>query len=87
MRQGSRIRAEPDKREGSTTVTTFAGSYGDKPYELIVFDIRVRGTLERLLSERAAWREVARVELLGPDHAVLVVLAGGAATPSEGLAA
>ncbi len=68
-------------------MTTFDGSYGDKPYELVLFDIRVPGTLERLLSERAAWREVARVELLDPDHAVLVVLAGGAAIPSEGRAA
>ena len=65
-------------------MTTNGGSYGDKPYELILFDIRVPGTSQRLLSERAAWREAARVELLGPDHAVLVVLAGGAATPSEG---
>ena len=69
-------------------MTTNGGSYGDKPYELILFDIRVPGTSQRLLSERAAWREHARVELLGPDHAVLVVLAGGAAaTPSEGWAA
>ena len=69
---------------GSKSLTSFGRSCGDKPYELIVFDIRVPGTLERLRSEQAAWREHARVEPLGPDHAVLVVLAGGAATPSEG---
>ncbi len=68
-------------------MTAFGGSYGDKPYELILFDVRVPGSFERLLSERAAWQEHARVELLDPDHAILVVLAGGAATPSEGRAA
>jgi hypothetical protein len=51
----------------------------NKPYELIVFDIRAPGTIERLLSEHAAWGEDAAVELLDPDHAVLIVRAGGAA--------
>jgi hypothetical protein len=51
----------------------------NRPYELIVFDIRAPGAVERLLSERAAWGEDAAVEQLDPDHAVLIVRAGGAA--------
>ena len=51
----------------------------DKPYELIVFDVRISGALERLISERAAWGADTTVELLDPDHAALIVRAGGAA--------
>lgn len=58
------------------TSTTFLHN---RPYELVVFDVRVTGAVERLLSERAAWGEDAAVELLDPNHAVLIVRAGGAA--------
>lgn len=61
--------------------------FGSRPYELVVFDVRAPGTVERLLSERAAWGEDAAVELLGPDHAVLIVRAGGAARIAERRAA
>jgi hypothetical protein len=47
-------------------------------YELIAFDVRVPGAAKRLVSEGAAWRGQAHVELLDPHHAVLVVRAGGA---------
>lgn len=57
------------------------------PYELVVFDVRVPGAVERLLSERAAWGEDAAMELLDPDHAVLIVRAGGAARVADGRAA
>lgn len=61
-------------------MTTVAELYPDNgPYELVVFDVRVPGAAERLISERAAWREDAKIELLGPDHAALIVRAGGAA--------
>ena len=51
---------------------------GRGPYELVVFDVRTPGAVERLPSERAAWDEDAVVELLDPDHAALIVRAGGA---------
>ncbi len=60
---------------------------GSGPYELVVFDVRAPGGLERLLSERAAWGEDAAVELLDPDHAALIVRAGGAARMVERRAA
>jgi hypothetical protein len=52
---------------------------GSGPYELVIFDVRVPSAVERLLSERAAWGEDADVELLDPNHAALIVRAGGAA--------
>lgn len=54
--------------------------------ELIAFDIRMPGAAKRLVSEGAAWRGSAHVELLDPHHAVLVVRAGGA-RETEGRAA
>ncbi len=59
----------------------------NRPYELVVFDVRTPGAVERLLSERAAWGEDAAVELLDPDHAALIVRAGGAARIAERRAA
>lgn len=59
------------------TSTTFRPD--NRPYELVVFEIRAPGVVERLLSERAAWGEDATVELLDADHAALIVRAGGAA--------
>lgn len=46
--------------------------------ELIAFDIRIPGAMKRLISEGAAWRGSAHVELLDPHHAVLVARVGGA---------
>lgn len=66
------------------TSTTFLDN---RSYELAVFDVRLPGAVERLLSERAAWGEDAAVELLDPDHAVLIVRAGGAARIAERRAA
>ena len=57
----------------STTLRPWSG-----PYELVVFDVRVPGAVERLLSESTAWGEDAAVELLDPNHAALIVRAGGA---------
>lgn len=54
------------------------------PYELVVFDVRATSAVGRLLSERAAWGENAAVELLGFEHAALIVRAGGAARMIEG---
>ena len=59
----------------------------DRPYELVVFDVRRFGALERLISELAAWGEAAVIELLDPDHAVLIVRPGGAARMGDGRAA
>jgi hypothetical protein len=58
------------------TFTTFR--LIDRPYELVLFDLRAPGTVERLLTECSAWGECASVELLGSHHAVLIVRAGGA---------
>jgi hypothetical protein len=60
-------------------MTSTALRPGSGPYELVVFDVRAPGAVERLLSERAAWGEDAAVELLDHDHAALIVRAGGAA--------
>ena len=62
-------------------------SEGWSTYELVAFDIRVPGAMRRLISEGAAWRGYAHVELLDPHHAVLVVRAGGAAGSKERRAA
>lgn len=51
--------------------------------ELIAFDIRVPGAAKRLVSEGAAWRGSAHVELLDPHHAVLVVRARSARETEE----
>jgi len=59
------------------TSTTF--HLGDGPYELVIFDLRAPGARRRLRSECAAWGEDATIELLDPDHAVLIVFAGSAA--------
>jgi hypothetical protein len=59
------------------TSTTF--HFGDGPYELVIFDLRAPGARRRLRSERTAWSEDAAVELLDPDHTVLIVFAGSAA--------
>jgi hypothetical protein len=48
------------------------------PTLLILFDLRASATKERLAYERAGWKDDANVEMLGPDHAVLVVYTGGA---------
>jgi hypothetical protein len=71
--------------EARMTSTRFHPRWG--PYELVVFDVRAPGAIERLLSERAAWGEDAVVELLDPDHAALIVRAGGAARMGDGRAA
>jgi hypothetical protein len=52
--------------------------------ELIAFDVRVPGAMKRLVSEGAARRGQAHVELLDPHHAVLVVRPGGAARADPG---
>jgi hypothetical protein len=51
---------------------------GAGAYELVAFDLRVPGAMKRLISEGAAWRHHAHVEMLDPRHAILVVRAGGA---------
>ena len=50
-----------------------------KPTEtiIVVFDVRIPGTAERLHSERAAWGEHGGIEALDGNHFVLVVRSGG----------
>jgi hypothetical protein len=50
----------------------------DRDCTLVVFDLRVPGSTERLHSECAAWRENAQIEMLDYDHAVLIVRPGTA---------
>jgi hypothetical protein len=52
--------------------------------ELVAFDVRVPGATRRLLSEGAAWRGCAHVELLDPHHAVLIIRPGGATLGEPG---
>lgn len=55
-----------------------ASDTDSRPYELVVFDTREPGIAERLSFQRAAWQRSATVEPLGPNHAALIVRAGGA---------
>ena len=55
-----------------------ASDTDSRPYELVVFDTREPGIAERLSSQRTAWQTSATVEPLDPDHAALIVRAGGA---------
>lgn len=52
-------------------------------YELVAFDLRHPGAMKRLVSEGAAWRGSAHIELLDPHHAVLIVRTGGASIREE----
>ena len=45
---------------------------------LIAYDLRCPDAADRLHREHAAWREYGKIEVLDPNHAVLVVYAGGA---------
>jgi hypothetical protein len=65
-------------------MTSTSSPLQDRSYELVVFDFRAPGAIERLFSERTAWGEDAAVELLGPHHAVLIVRAGGATRMDKG---
>ena len=47
-------------------------------YLVVLFDLRLPGTAERLHRERAAWQEHSEVETLDQDHFVLIVRPGGA---------
>jgi hypothetical protein len=47
-------------------------------FTLIIFDLRVPSSSERLHSEYAAWREYADIEMLDYDHAILIVRPGAA---------
>lgn len=62
-------------------------SRSEGAYCLISFDVRIPGAAKRLVSEGAAWRGQAHVELLDSHHAVLVVRAGGAVRDPERRAA
>ena len=53
-------------------------------YLLVIHDLRVPGTLGRLLRELAAWRGRAEVEAVDSDHVLLILypgLAGKITTP------
>ncbi len=52
--------------------------HADGPFTLVIFDRRYPGVAERFRSEWEAWREVAEVEYLSLDHAVLLIRPGGA---------
>jgi hypothetical protein len=50
----------------------------DSKHILIIYDICVSGTAERLQRERAAWEEHANIEMFDTNHAALVIRPGGA---------
>jgi hypothetical protein len=45
---------------------------------VVLFDLRLPGTPERLHRERAAWQEHSDIEALDQDHFALIVQPGGA---------
>jgi hypothetical protein len=45
---------------------------------VVLFDLRLPGTTERLHRERAAWQEQSDIEALDQNHFVLIVQPGGA---------
>lgn len=60
---------------------------GEDGYELVAFDVRFPDALCRLISEGAAWKGRAHVELLDAHHAILIVRPGGASVGFERRAA
>jgi hypothetical protein len=53
--------------------------YPNDPRSLtVLFDLRRPGAEERLVREQEGWRNFARVQRLGSDHAILVMYPGGA---------
>jgi len=60
------------------TLTPGREYLNDRDYTLVVFDLRVPGSVVRLHSERAAWQEHADIEMLDFNHAVLIVRPGAA---------
>jgi hypothetical protein len=49
-----------------------------EPYELVLFDFRVRETGSRLRREAYAWKSSTSIERLDRHHAVMIVRPGGA---------
>ena len=47
-------------------------------YILVLFDLRLPGTADRLDRERAAWQAQNDIEALDEDHLVLLMRPGGA---------
>ena len=47
-------------------------------HELIVYDLRIPGSAERLHRERAAWAEHGDIEALDENHCVLIGRPGAA---------
>ena len=52
--------------------------YDKRPYELVVFDVRIPGVPACLHRERAAWGGCGDIEALDEIHYVLLVRPGGA---------
>ena len=47
-------------------------------YVLVLFNLRLPGTADRLERERAAWQAQSDIEVLGENHVVLLARPGGA---------
>ena len=47
-------------------------------YIIVLFDLRLPGTVHRLDRERAAWQAQSDIEALDENHFVLLVRPGGA---------
>jgi hypothetical protein len=58
------------------TLTPGKAYRNHRNYTLVLFDLHVPGSVERLHSGRAARQEYADIEMLDFDHAVPVVRAG-----------
>ncbi len=43
----------------------------------VLFDLRIPGVAERLHREQAAWQEQSVIKVLGKNHFVLIIHAGG----------
>jgi hypothetical protein len=47
------------------------------PMLLVVFHLQTPNAVQRLHRERDGWQGNSEIEMLGPDHAVLIIRAGG----------
>lgn len=47
-------------------------------YMIVLFDLRLPGTADRLERERAAWQVQSDIQVLDENHVVLLVRPGGA---------
>ena len=63
---------------GCRTQPNKDGAKHNAKYIIVLFDLRLPGTADRLDRERAAWQAQSDTEALDENHFVLLVRPGGA---------